>query len=565
MTKVCLSRFIICFIIVCMLSLVTASGGAGDCRGAAPLNVSFIDISLLDNFSDSWIFGDRGASNLENPSHTYFQPGNYSVALTIWKPGTSSKPLGNTTVKSMFIPVSCGSEPPSNKGIEEEVMSFKAAAANLGYVVQDGFTVASNLNDLYCQGSMWAPLYPNPNSQYISAVLPKVPGQAECVASNGSFRIREDEAVVVIGETPPQMAYFSFNFHMLRGSLLTEIGPPILWIPVADPVSSLGLQKTGSTPFNQPFAVVGTGHGKTRDDVHRMLATAGLGSVTNDQIISPSLFKLGLDQDSDEYIFALRTAVPENKGEFDNYTAELRKNVRILRVRPKSASEDDQTKPVLAADPLPVPHQRVAGTGTSELDLNPTLELLRQRIVDAYPGYTATDIPVDDWFDEPYPGLQGNKVTDLPQYDGVAGATTDATYLASGNFPLPDGSFLIAYGPHHRATGKATYSSVSVYADAKLGAGLVTVQSPDLQGSARDYINDQSNADMFYAWTFTRSGTPADHTTQLQTGNFCEDPGCPVDLYTLRVGYRAYAEPATQTHPAKSELLYDRLLMFTPK
>lgn len=449
-------------------------------------------------------------------------------------------------------------------GVDGQVAAFKSAAAAADYVVQDGLPVKTNLNDLYCEGAMWAPLYPNPNSPYVSAMLPPVPGQAKSVASNGSFRLRADEAVVVIGSTPPPMAYFSFNFHMLRGSLSAEVGPPILWIPVADPVSSLGLQKTGSTSFNQPFAVVATGNQQTLGTVHQMLSAAGLGSMTNDQVISPSLFKLGLDKGSDEFIFAMRAAVPEDRDEFNRYLDALRTNVRILRVRPKSPGED-QVQPVLAADPLPVPRQRVAGTGTSELDLNPTLQVLRQRIVDKYPGYTGTDMPVDNWFDEPYPGLQDNKVTDLPKHDGVAGATTDATYLASDNFALPPGGFLVAYGAHHRATGKATYSSVSVYADARLGAGLATVQSPDLQGSARDYINDQPNADMFYSWTFSQSPNAAGHTTQLPTANFCADSGRPVDLNTLRVGYRAYAEPATQTHPAKSELLYDRLLMFTPK
>lgn len=456
-------------------------------------------------------------------------------------------------------------------GVEAEVASFTAAANARGYVVQDGVPVKTNLNDLYCDGSMWAPLYPNPNSPYISAVLPQVPGQAPTVASNGSFRLREDEAVVVIGETPPPMAYFSFNFHMLQGSLDPAIGPPILWIPVADPVSSLTLAKTGSTPFNQPFAVVGTGQAQTLNDVHEMLSAAGLGSATNDQIISPSLFELGLDEGSDEFIFAMRTAMPENTDEFNSYMDGLRKEVRVLRVRPKSADEADQVQSVLAADPLPVPLQRVSGTGTSELDLTPTLELLRQRVVDKYPGFTATDLPVDDWFDAPYPGLQLNKVTDLPERDGVAGATTDATYLASGNFTLPEGAFLVAYGPDHKATGKSTYSSVAVYADADLGAGLVTVQSPSLQGSARDYIGDQPDADKFYAWTFSRAGDAGDggdtgdHGTQLPTGTFCAESGRPVDLNTLRVGFRAYAEPETQTHPAKTELLYDRLLMFTPK
>ncbi len=459
----------------------------------------------------------------------------------------------------------CAAQLPPFRRIDEHVSRFKNAAAKVGFVVQDGLPVISDLNELYCQGSMWAPLYPNPNSPYISGVLPAVPGQANTVASGGSFRLREDEAVVVIGVTPPQMAYFSFNFHMLDGSLSPEIGPPILWVPVVDPVSSLTLRKIGSTPFNKPFAVVGTGHRKTLALVHRMLCVAGLGPMTNEQIISPSLFRLGLDEDSNEFIFAMRTALPADSKTFDDYLNLLSKEIRIFRVRPKSASEANQVTPVFAADPLPVPRQRVAGTGTSELDFNPTLQLLRQRIIDAYPDCTATDIRVDHWFEEPYPGLQRNMVTFPPHQDGVAGATTDATYLATDNFTLPDGAFLVAYGTHHRATGKATYSSVAVYADEELGVGLTTVQSPSLQGSACDYIKDQPSADMFYAWKFTRASNPGAHATQLPSADFCQNPDRPVDLNTLRVGFRAYAEPATKTHPAKSELLFDRVLMFTPK
>lgn len=453
----------------------------------------------------------------------------------------------------------------SYAGIDAQVARFKEEAARLGYVTEDGAARVSNLNDLYCNGTMWAPLYPNPNSPYISAKLPLVPGQAESLAAPSSFRLREDEAVVVIGQTPPSMAYFSFNFHMLRGSLLAKVGPPVLWIPVADPTNNLTLAKSGSTPFNQPFAVVGTGQGKTLQQVHEMLAAAGLGSSTNDQIISPSLFRLGLDEGSDEFVFAMRTAVPDNADEFNAYIKAIGQNVRVMRVRPQSPAGQDQVRPVLASDPLPVPALRVAGTGTSELDLYPTLQLLGKRIVDRYPDYKATELPVYDWLDQPYPALQADRVTDLPGRDGTAGLTTDAAYLGSANFKLPQGAFLVAYGAHHRATGKATYSSVSVYADESLGAGLLTVQSPDLQGSARDYIDDQPDVDKFYSWTFTRSGDRTEHATQLPSGPFCADSGRPVDLNTLRVGYRAYAEPKTATQPAKSELLYDRLIMFTPK
>ena len=449
--------------------------------------------------------------------------------------------------------------------IDDEVLRFRNEAAKAGFVVQAGLPVITNLNDLYCDYKMWAPLYPNPNAPYFSAVLPHVPGQADPVASKGSFRLREDEAIVVIGVTPPPMAYFSLNFHMLRGSLDSNTGPPILWIPVADPVSSLTLEKIGPTPFNQPFAVVATGHRKTQALVHQMLRAAGLGALTNDQIIAPSLFQLGLGAKSDEFIFAMRTAIPSNSDEFNRYMSALREDVRIFRVRPKSDSEGNQVTPMFARDPLPVPRMRVSGTGTGELDLNPTLQQLRRRIIAKYPDFKATDIRVDHWFEEPYPGLQRDLYSFLPDQDGVDGATTDATYLATANFTLPDGSFLVAYGAHHRATGKATYSSVAVYADDNLGVGLVTVHSPELQGSAQDYINDLPNADMFYAWTFTRANSGFGHITQLPAGTFCKESSRPVDLSRLRVGYRAYAEPATQTHPAKSEILFDRLLLFAPK
>ena len=48
--------------------------------------------------------------------------------------------------------------------IDDEVLRFRWAASRAGFVVQEGLPVKTSLNDLYCDGSMWAPLYPNPNS-----------------------------------------------------------------------------------------------------------------------------------------------------------------------------------------------------------------------------------------------------------------------------------------------------------------------------------------------------------------------------------------------------------------
>ena len=57
----------------------SAQGSTGD----APLTVTYTDLSTGNITSWAWVFGDGGTSAQRNPVHTYQQPGNYSVGLTI--------------------------------------------------------------------------------------------------------------------------------------------------------------------------------------------------------------------------------------------------------------------------------------------------------------------------------------------------------------------------------------------------------------------------------------------------------------------------------------------------
>jgi PKD repeat protein len=50
--------------------------------GAAPLEVTFTDLSLNAPTAWTWTFGDGGSSNTQNPTHTYASPGTYTVSLT---------------------------------------------------------------------------------------------------------------------------------------------------------------------------------------------------------------------------------------------------------------------------------------------------------------------------------------------------------------------------------------------------------------------------------------------------------------------------------------------------
>jgi hypothetical protein len=476
----------------------------------------------------------------------------------------------------VLVMIVCGALPVSAQNphpiaavsLDREVARFQHQLAKSGYVWQSGAEGLLDANKRYCQGTLFSGMFANPQSPYIVSQLPEVPGQAPGTLSPLTWRLRQDEAVVLIGVTPPPVAYFSFELWMIKGSLANG---PALFLSVGDPINIKTIRTTGPIPFDRPFALVLTGNRRTQTEVNRMLAASGLGGVTNNLTIPPAMFRLGLDQGSDEFLLPARTAVPEPGfvDALDEYRAHT--PVQVFRVRPKGNSADE-TQPVYPPDPLRVPKLRVSGTGTTELDLNPTLQLLRQRIIDAYPDYEAQDVPLKRGFEEGWPGLQFNLVTD-PPIEGTAGATNDCNYLTSADFELPDGSFVVAYGPNHVVTGKATYTSASLYVDAEAAVHLATKEHAELWGSARDFIGDQPNADKFYAWAFSRaggSGPAGPHVTTLDptTTDYCSSKygtTRPVDLETIKLVTRIYMEPATRVRPALSELLLDRLLLFTPK
>ena len=73
--------------------------------GPLPLEVSFTDLSTGEITGWAWDFGDTGSSAEPSPTHTYQNPGYYTVSLTVTGPGGDS-----TETKTAYIHVT---EPPS--------------------------------------------------------------------------------------------------------------------------------------------------------------------------------------------------------------------------------------------------------------------------------------------------------------------------------------------------------------------------------------------------------------------------------------------------------------------
>jgi PKD repeat protein len=69
---------------------LVASFTADPTHGNAPLVVLFTDTSQGSPSVYRWAFGDGGTSTNQNTAHTYIDPGNYQVTLTISRGSSSS-------------------------------------------------------------------------------------------------------------------------------------------------------------------------------------------------------------------------------------------------------------------------------------------------------------------------------------------------------------------------------------------------------------------------------------------------------------------------------------------
>ncbi len=108
---------------------IDAAFSASPLSGTAPLTVAFTNTSTGQPTTWSWNFGDGSTSNLQNPSHTYTTPGNYTVSLTVTKPGAGS----NAQTNQGYITV--GSPPLSIANLTVCGTGVACTAANTCVVV----------------------------------------------------------------------------------------------------------------------------------------------------------------------------------------------------------------------------------------------------------------------------------------------------------------------------------------------------------------------------------------------------------------------------------------------
>ena len=491
---------------------------------------------------------------------------------------------------ALFTAVSAMAGEREEKG---NLNALRNKLAKDGFIVQDGILDFPKILDMCCQCELPSCFANNPSSPYALTILPPAPDQspsvvnpfAEWFTEKGTYpagwswfwRLRPDEAVVLICTTPPEMKYFGFTAYLYdRFHPLPHLGPCTapgisrdypdsaqnrfpLFASLGDTVNNMTVRVNGnaSKPFGRKVVFVLATDQNVKSKVRRALVAAGYPkSIINTVVIPYELTRMGVEGDKDSFAFVLRMATDQD---LTDYIASPK---TLLRISPATPV------PAASLDPIPLPKLRVRGVGKTETSLLSAVDKLGQAIIAAYPDYNYTAIHMTNW-NEGYNCIENTQ--------NCLGDNRDTPYIPPSFNPanpgliddmvLNQGEFFVAYGVNHTTTKKAVYSNIAV-----LGwnhkASPAVIDDSQMPGSARAYLGssmDAATEDMLYAWKIARPAgcTPGDTPFCREIDDSCTG-GVAMDE-PMAIVFRAYLESSTKVGAAYGEIIIDRVLKFTPK
>lgn len=219
---------------------------------------------------------------------------------------------------------------------------------------------------------------------YASCILPPAPGQDPCegqpphvgyvpddphncqanicFAIPGlAYKLRPDEAVLIIGKTPPPARYFSFRSYVIFvenkpykdysqeftvGDETTGVYHRV-FASLGDSLHNLDIHTENTPggaegdPFSSSAVIVCTADRGMNQQVRDALGAAGFSTdIMNDDNISAGLVNLGLEKGKDHLNVMLRVIFWEDPQAGAEYINNLSNYVKVLRITPKTPFAD---------------------------------------------------------------------------------------------------------------------------------------------------------------------------------------------------------------------------------
>jgi hypothetical protein len=464
-----------------------------------------------------------------------------------------------------------------------DIGAFRSALERDGFVVGQGASALFPVIEAYEAGLIKQCWGNDPTKPYLVCLVPPAPGEqvpsykfkiGEFLGLKGVtilFRMRPDEALVFVGRTPPECKYYSYCGYLMEKFYGNE--SRVLFADLTDSLNQLTINTEGTpngsegNSFDKNTVIVSTADRGIDKRVRAAAISAGYSpAIMNTYVIPSPILNMGLEDDSDTFNFFIRPSYFKDQQAGDAYI----KNppAAILRLTPKER---------VNVDPYSVPELRVRGIGKTEHSLMPVLSELRNAILARYGELEATDLEVCEWIPEGYDAIQRGI--------NVSGPTRDALYLWTGgqlqfyppvpslmtgqaerapkSFTLADdpNEFVVVYGVNHEAYGKAALSLFVVYG-ADIWNGVGGVGSHQYSGTAEEYLPGNPDAKYLYAY---KIGRRCDGKNCFKVpGPGLKAHGIELDQPTA-IAFRVYLEKATKVGPAKSEILWDRAIKFSPR
>lgn len=433
---------------------------------------------------------------------------------------------------------------------------FLSELKRAGFVTSIGDARSLDPVSEVCNGNRSTALFSNKGAPYFQFLVPPAPDQTVKTAQPLVFRLRPDEAIMLIGRTPPEATYFSFTPYLFMRTL-PDGKREMLFNSLGDSINLRTIHTIGPDPFDAPFMIIATADKQTEASVRAITRKAGYpDAIMNTMVYPSSMLRLGVtDNDTDELTLLMRVAkFTDPNGTGKAYQDKI--PIDVIRITPKEPA---------TLDPLPVLHLRVRGTGVTEMDLMDDLNQLRDAIIARYDRLNRTEYITSPFGNDAYDYTQREK--------NVLADTRDAFYSFAGYVPifgfdfnkemtLDDNDFLMVYGVMHRLTGKATYTNIQTYMTEKQVA-IGNIFDDDLEGTATNYLPDNPEAKLMYALKIARNCNGESGCLEVQVPDNCT--AVTLNSSTqLGIGFRSYLEPGTNIGPAATEMLYDRVIKFSP-
>lgn len=431
--------------------------------------------------------------------------------------------------------------------------TFLNALDRDGFEVNIGKAESMDWAEDYCLGQIPNAGYVN-KAPYLRLKVPKSVDQPDTLQE--VFNLLPNEAIVLIGLTPPPVNYF--GFHAFLWSKVYPDGRRPMFATLGDTVNNVTISTIGSTPFQSPVALIFTPDQKTDSRIRAALRRAGYPTeIINTLVFPASILNLGISDNADELRIVMRVGVWDDPDRGNSYMLNVTDMLKVFRVTPRAEEP---------TDPFPVPPLRIRGTGQSEMNLMNELNQLRQAIIEDNPGLYAIDIPSKPNWYEGYDYIQRGTNPGADSRDAFfVSAGFLPEYGSTNEITLADDEFLVIYGANHVATGKSTYMSANVYASKEAKLSIGQVFQDDLMGTAEPYFPYEDHAgDLLYAYKVSRNCGSDAKCLPLSIDYEC--PALNIDSDTvLGLIFRMYLEPSTKVGPAMPEILYDRVIKFSPR